>query len=411
MIAIRPYLDMRQTPAGHPAPLKFSICIRRDVAYFSTGIRITADEWDAVALRSKNPAVQHRIDVLRIDIDTLILDMQKKRKLDGLSARCVRDIIARNLTPDTTAPVRFLDAMRRFAASRPQQRTRDIYAATIAKVEQFDPHAPSLDFQDITVGWLDRFDSFLAGTSPKRNARNIHLRNIRAAFNHALKSEWTLYYPFRKYEIRPEPTAKRSLTADQLRTLFNADVPDFQKRYIDFFAMSFLLVGINTEDLLHATGIGKDGRLDYQRAKTHRPYSIFVEPECADIIKKYPGRDFMLDVLDRYACTHHWTSRVDRSLKAIAADLGLPPISMYWARHSWATIAADLDIPKETIAAALGHSSNTVTDIYINFDRAKIDRANRQVIDFVLYGKRPATVQDLLQRNFDALRKQLAGNG
>ena len=65
-----------------------------------------------------------------------------------------------------------------------------------------------------------------------------------------------------------------------------------------------------------------------------------------------------------------------------------PGITTYWARHSWATIAASLDIPKETIAAALGHGGNTVTDIYIDFDRAKIDRANRMVIDWTLYGKR-----------------------
>ena len=62
---------------------------------------------------------------------------------------------------------------------------------------------------------------------------------------------------------------------------------------------------------------------------------------------------------------------------------------MYWARHSWATIAInDLDIPKETVAAALGHSPSTVTDVYIDFDRAKVDRANREVIDYVLTGKR-----------------------
>jgi len=53
--------------------------------------------------------------------------------------------------------------------------------------------------------------------------------------------------------------------------------------------------------------------------------------------------------------------------------------------YLWATIAADLDIPKETIAAALGHRSGSVTDIYINFNRKKIDAANRQVLDHLFY--------------------------
>lgn len=65
----------------------------------------------------------------------------------------------------------------------------------------------------------------------------------------------------------------------------------------------------------------------------------------------------------------------------------LPNITMYWARHTWATIAASLDIPKDTISAALGHGESTVTDIYIDFEQEKVDLANRRVLDWVLYGK------------------------
>lgn len=52
-------------------------------------------------------------------------------------------------------------------------------------------------------------------------------------------------------------------------------------------------------------------------------------------------------------------------------------------RHTWGTLAGELDIPKETIAQALGHATNSVTDIYIKFNRNKIDEANRKVIDYV----------------------------
>lgn len=62
-----------------------------------------------------------------------------------------------------------------------------------------------------------------------------------------------------------------------------------------------------------------------------------------------------------------------------------PEISSYWSRHTWATFAAELDIPKETISEALGHSMGSkVTSIYINFDRKKVDEANRKVIDYLL---------------------------
>lgn len=65
-----------------------------------------------------------------------------------------------------------------------------------------------------------------------------------------------------------------------------------------------------------------------------------------------------------------------------------PHFTTYWARHSWTTIAAEPDIPKETIAAALGHGGNSVTDVYIRFDDRKIDEANRRVLDYVFYDKK-----------------------
>lgn len=60
-----------------------------------------------------------------------------------------------------------------------------------------------------------------------------------------------------------------------------------------------------------------------------------------------------------------------------------PELSQYWARHTWASIASELDIPKETIAEGLGHGDNTVTDIYIRYDHRKVDAANRKIIDYV----------------------------
>ena len=62
-------------------------------------------------------------------------------------------------------------------------------------------------------------------------------------------------------------------------------------------------------------------------------------------------------------------------------------LTSYWARHTWATIASELDIPVDVISHALGHSFSTgakVTQVYINFNQKKIDDANRKVIDYIL---------------------------
>lgn len=406
MITTKFYLDTRSTKEGNAAPLKISITKNRKVAYIPTSIRIIPSDWNTFSLKAKSPAVQISAELKKADVDTILIDMQRQHKLDGLTARQVRDMILEQLTPEEVGPEKLISVFQEFASTRKKQRTREIYQATIERIRKFEHKADLLTFEDIDLGWLDRFDSFLARTSPKKNARNIHLRNIRAVFNHARKLRITQCYPFLNYEIRGEATKKRCLSAEQLRLLFTAELPSWQKRYVDFFEMSFLLIAINTEDLVHANAI-ENGRLEYCRAKTYRPYSIKVEDECQEIIDRHKGQLYLLDILDTYSCTHNWTSRVNNVLKEVSETLGLPRISMYWARHSWATIAAELEIPSETISAAMGHSSNTVTDIYIKFDRAKIDRANRQVMDYVLYGKKPMTIYDILNLNFEDIKKKM----
>lgn len=59
-----------------------------------------------------------------------------------------------------------------------------------------------------------------------------------------------------------------------------------------------------------------------------------------------------------------------------------PEITSYWARHAWATIADELDIPDKVISEALGHEhGNKVTNIYIRKSVKKVDIANRKVLD------------------------------
>ena len=156
--------------------------------------------------------------------------------------------------------------------------------------------------------------------------------------------------------------------------------------------LMFYLMGINAADLFNLPPL-TGNKITYHRAKTNRLYEIKVEPEAKDIIKKYKGQNFMLNVLDGYKNYKDFLHRMNIGLqkigevkregrggKKIITPL-FPKLSSYWARHTWATIAAGLDIPKETISAALGHSTNSVTDIYIKFDNRKIDAANRRVID------------------------------
>jgi len=400
MITTRLYLDTRQTKdADTPAPLKIAINWQREKSYLSTGFKLLASQWDAKAHEAKDKATQLSISRFKLKVDTRLVELQEDGSLNGLNASEIKRLLEKSISPDATRKERFLDWLQKFGSSRNKQRTREIYQATVDRIKAFDSGAEFLSFKDITFAWLDQFDTFLAKTAPKKNSRNIHFRNIKAAFKNAMKNGVTTWYPFFQFEIHPEETPKRNLTVDQIRKLFNAEVEPWQQKYVDFFKMSFMLIAINTEDLLHATEIN-DGRLEYIRAKTGKPYSIKVEPECMELIEKYRGEKYLLNILDTYSNTHNWTSKVDSVLHEICEKIGLPKkTTMYWARHSWNTIAInELDIPQDTAARALGHGKKTVNDIYLNFDQSKIDVANRQVLDYVLYDKKPVDVYELIRQ-------------
>jgi len=295
----------------------------------------------------------------------------------------------------------FLNWFRRFAEAKDNKGTRGVYEHTISRMLAFDKSLARRRFEDINVGWLTDFEAFCAQTASK-NARNIHLRNIRAVFNNAIDNEITTAYPFRRFKIRPETTRKRSLTVEELRQFINMEVEEYQQFYKDMFLLSFYLIGINAADLARLEKITSAGRIEYNRAKTHRKYSIKVEPEALELINKYRGTKKLLCIADRWSDHRNFLHQCNKALQKIGKVERVgrggkkiikpewPELTTYWARHSWATIAYELGISKDIIGQALGHSdeSHSTTNIYIREDNRFVDEANRRVLDWVLYGKR-----------------------
>jgi hypothetical protein len=121
-----------------------------------------------------------------------------------------------------------------------RKRTQEIYAVTLRKIEKYlGKDVNSLTFEDIDLKWLKKFDEWLTTDCPHINARAIHFRNLRAVFNKALEEELTTNYPFRRFKIGKEPTRKRALTAEQLRTLHNMQLKPYQEKYVDVFFLMF----------------------------------------------------------------------------------------------------------------------------------------------------------------------------
>lgn len=242
-----------------------------------------------------------------------------------------------------------------------------------------------VQFADVTPAWLERFEAYMVQAGLGASSRSIHMRNLRTVFNYALENDLTQApYPFRKFKIKAAKTEPMALTMEQLRLLWNHKPTDKYKAYwLDIWKLMFCLIGINMADLWLLDKVSQ-GRISYYRQKTGRLYSIKVEPEAKVLIEAHKGRNALVNLSDRIVSTKRATAAINRNMQAIAKDLGLPHITAYTARYTWASIAASIDIPIEVISQALGHSYGlAVTLGYIMPDRRKVDEANRKVLDLL----------------------------
>ncbi len=401
MATVTFFLDKRVAKDSYPLKIRITHG-RGKTSLISLGVKLREDQWDGehIVNHPKSKALNTYIEAKKYNAEGVVTRLFVNGVLDDYSATDLKKIIENNgekpLEDDNGKILfvqRFVDSMN----AKVKDSTRSSYNQTLVSLQKYDPMLDTRTFEDIDLKYLESYDRWMSDQGIRQNSRNVYYRNIRSVFNRAIDDEVTTAYPFRKFKLKKQTTKKRSLTIDELRTLRDYPVEDWQKKYVDLFFLMFYLIGINAADLLPAKRKQvRNGRLEYERAKTYKGYSIKIEPEAQAIIDRYKGKDHLLSFCDEHADYKYVLQRLSKVLKTIGPyqvkgrggkhhhEPLFPELSQYWCRHTWATIAAELDIPKETIAAALGHDmGNTTTAIYINFNQKKVDEANRRVIDFL----------------------------
>lgn len=291
------------------------------------------------------------------------------------------------------------DYMREYRSLAMSEGTGEIYDRAVAKLLRFDRDST---FDTIDRRWLAQFVAWCRRDHLADNTISIYIRCIRAVFNYGIDEGYTTAYPFRRFRLPRQQTRHRALTVGQLRAIHDYRGEPFLYKYRDIFMLMFYLGGINIKDLLLNATVER-GRLLYRRSKTGRLFDIKIEPEAQEIIDRYHGTDSLLNVMDGCSSYRNFNRIMNDNLKKIgpvetvpdragkmrrlSRDPVEPRLTTYYTRHTWATIAASIGIPKDVIAEMLGHA-RTVTDIYIQFDTRRLDEANRRVIDYVLYGRK-----------------------
>lgn len=306
--------------------------------------------------------------------------------------RAIRAIITGK---EKHAHTTLVSAMRKFMEMKANNSTKGVYLHTIHKIEDFDP---STEPNAIDTEWLQQFTLYLERQQTSINGISKHMRNIRAVLNNLLDKGEIQSYAFRRFHIKTEKHIPYALTAEQIAKMRDFPCEPWQIIHRDLFMLSFYLCGMNAGDLLLCPSI-TNGRMQYKRRKTGKVMDIPIVPEAMEIIQRYKGKKQLLMPMDNNSDYHFFVKRWNRALKTIGTSeivpdkVGrmrkiihhplFPEITTYTARYSFASIAASMGIPHETIALCLGHSWADVTERYIVYDTKRIDEAVQKVVGLV----------------------------
>lgn len=270
--------------------------------------------------------------------------------------------------------------------------TADRYHQTLNSFMSFREGC-DLHFDNVTPQLTLAYETWLRNNHLCRNTTSFYMRIMRTLYNRAVKASLTIdRHPFSHVYTGIDKTAKRAITLHDIKRIKEADLShdttlDFAR---DMFLLSFYMRGISPIDLayLRKTDISQ-GSIMYSRSKTGQPMRIHIEPDIQILLDKYKetGTHYLLPIIKREDGTEHTqyrnrTQLINRHLKELSDKLNLStPITLYVARHSWASIAQTQQIPLRIISAAMGHDSVLTTQIYLaSIQTSQIDEANSKII-------------------------------
>lgn len=257
-----------------------------------------------------------------------------------------------------------------------------------------------MDISKVTSSLMRKFESHLVEKHGD-DARAVSLytstiatihSEARKTFNSDEADEIYIRNPFDYYTPpKQKPALKRTIEFDTIQKLINLReyLGEYYKLAVDVYLLSFCTMGSNIPDLYEAKR-DKDV-ICYNRAKTRtRRYDkaemrIRLEPVCScvvsDLIDADEKRAFCL--YKKYENYKSIGDKANKRLKEIAKLIGVEPFTIYSARHTWASLAYSIGIPKSTINDCLCHvdPDMAVTDIYIKKDWSILWEANRKVLD------------------------------
>lgn len=252
MASIKLYFDKRVNRKDGKFPLKINVTHKRQQALINLGVLLSPDQWDSTkgkVINGPNKSFLNGYISQRVHCaETELLNLRIAGKLDLMTGKQFKEHLQRILLrgkleeKQEETGCSFVQYYTRFVEGKKNPQTKAVYQYTLDRICRFVDVPDKFRFEDVTYAWLKSFEIHLSETS-KVNSISIHMRNIRAVFNDALNTETISCYPFRRFKIKQEATAKRALTPEELVTLRDYPCEEHQKQYVDIFMLIFYLVG------------------------------------------------------------------------------------------------------------------------------------------------------------------------
>ena len=214
---------------------------------------------------------------------------------------------------------------------------------------------------------------------------HYYFRTLRSTYNKAVEAKCAdrEKSPFIEYKLSrfSTKTKKRALTKESVKKILKMDcstMSDKARLAHDVFSFSYYCGGISLVDVANLTPENiVDGRLIYERQKTHGVINLVMLDEAKVIIEKYATYQkragYLFPILDnrkhitpmqKFNRVRKLCCQLNRELHKITAKLKIKEdVTTYVARHSFATVLKKSGVNIGIISQALGHQDIKTTQI------------------------------------------------
>lgn len=375
----------------------FQLIYGRTVRRITSRYKIFAGEWNGEVGRialptSSSPRYAHLVSVE----SALQWELNRLQRMVQESVPVNLDEIAANFSSGIDAMDSVFNFIRRQIHHKEQigkVRSSETYRSMLNSFTCFRKGV-DLTFDMMDGILMELYEAWMRKCGLTRNSTSFYMRILRTNYKLAVEKGLTPdRHPFRKVYCGIDKTVKRSLPFSEIKKINALDLSrkpsmDFAR---DMFMFSFCTRGMSFIDMAYLKKADlNNGCLAYRRKKTGQLMMIEWTKQMQDIIDKYKsdGTSYLLPIITREDGSErrqyqNQMRKINRLLKDIANRAGLPlSLSMYYARHSWATIARGRDVPLAVISEGLGHDSETTTQIYLDsIKSSEVDKVNRMILE------------------------------